>query len=90
MSLREQTAAEHLRSLASGAVSSVELTRAYLDRFQAVDDRVGAFLRVDSDRALQQAAEVDAKRAKQQTVGRLASGSGIGPVRRCGSDHYGK
>jgi aspartyl-tRNA(Asn)/glutamyl-tRNA(Gln) amidotransferase subunit A len=72
MSLFEQTAAEHLRNLESGAVSSVELVRAYLDRIQSVDDRVGAFLRVDADRALRHAAEVDAKRAKRQAVGRLA------------------
>ena len=53
MSLIEQSASEHLRSLESGALTSVELTRAYLDRIQAVDERVGAFLRVDGDRALE-------------------------------------
>ncbi len=47
MSLFQQTATEHLRSLESGAITSVELTKAYLDRIAAVDDRVGAFLRVD-------------------------------------------
>jgi aspartyl-tRNA(Asn)/glutamyl-tRNA(Gln) amidotransferase subunit A len=71
MSLIEQSASEHLRSLESGALSSVELTRAYLDRIQAVDERVGAFLRVDGDRALEQAAEVDGRRAKRQAVGLL-------------------
>ena len=34
--LIQQTASEHLRSLEAGAVTSVELTRAYLDRIQAV------------------------------------------------------
>ncbi len=62
----QQTASEHLRSLESGAITSVELTQAYLDGLQAVDDRVGAFLRVDAERALAQAAEIDAQRAKRQ------------------------
>jgi aspartyl-tRNA(Asn)/glutamyl-tRNA(Gln) amidotransferase subunit A len=72
MSIHKQTAAEHLRALESGQISAVELTRAYLDRIAAVDERVGAFLRVDADRALAQAAEADAKRAKRQPLGRLA------------------
>ena len=45
MSLFQQTAAELLRGLESGAITSVELTKAYLDRIAAVDDRVGSFLR---------------------------------------------
>ena len=72
MALFEQSASEHLRNLESGAVTSLELTKAYLDRVEAVDSRVGAFLRVDSGRALAMAAEVDAKRVKRQPVGRLA------------------
>jgi aspartyl-tRNA(Asn)/glutamyl-tRNA(Gln) amidotransferase subunit A len=72
MSLFEHTAGEHLRNLESGALSSVELTRAYLDRIEAVDDRVGAFLRIDGEGALKQAADVDAKRAKGRPVGPLA------------------
>src|SRR5437870_662282 len=72
MPLFQQTAAEHLRSLESGAISSVELTKEYLDRIAAVDNRVGAFLRVDAEAAIAQAANVDAKRAKQQPLGPLA------------------
>jgi aspartyl-tRNA(Asn)/glutamyl-tRNA(Gln) amidotransferase subunit A len=72
MSLVQQSAAEHLRSLNSGVVSSVDLTTAYLDRIEAVDQRVGAFLRVDRERALAQASEIDAQREKGQAVGRLA------------------
>jgi aspartyl-tRNA(Asn)/glutamyl-tRNA(Gln) amidotransferase subunit A len=72
MSLFEQSASEHLRSLETGALSSVELTRAYLDRIERTDARVGAFLRVDAEGALRQAAEVDAKRSKGQAVGKLA------------------
>jgi aspartyl-tRNA(Asn)/glutamyl-tRNA(Gln) amidotransferase subunit A len=72
MSLFTQTAAEHLRSLASGTITSVELTQAYLDRIESVDDRVGAFLRVDAEAAVRRAAEIDAKRAQRQSVGSLA------------------
>jgi aspartyl-tRNA(Asn)/glutamyl-tRNA(Gln) amidotransferase subunit A len=71
MPIFEETASELLRNLTSGAVSSVELTKVYLDRIRAVDDRVRAFLRVDADRALKQAADVDARRATKQAVGRL-------------------
>jgi aspartyl-tRNA(Asn)/glutamyl-tRNA(Gln) amidotransferase subunit A len=72
MPLFEHTASEHLRSLESGAITSVELTQAYLDRISAVDSRVGAFLRVDAEGALRKAAELDAKRANRQVMGRLA------------------
>jgi aspartyl-tRNA(Asn)/glutamyl-tRNA(Gln) amidotransferase subunit A len=71
MTLVSRTAAEYLRDLESGAVTSVELTRACLDRIQQVDGRVGAFLRYDADQALARAAEIDARRAKRQAVGPL-------------------
>ncbi|MFO0788346.1 MAG: Asp-tRNA(Asn)/Glu-tRNA(Gln) amidotransferase subunit GatA [Pirellulales bacterium] len=72
MSLTTHSATEHLRSLAQGDVTSVELTRAYLDRIESVNEKVGAFLRVDADRALKLAAEIDAKRAAKKPLGRLA------------------
>jgi aspartyl-tRNA(Asn)/glutamyl-tRNA(Gln) amidotransferase subunit A len=71
MTLLSRSAADHLRDLESGAVTSVELTRACLDRIQQVDRRVGAFLRYDGEHALGRAAEIDARRAKRQAVGRL-------------------
>jgi aspartyl-tRNA(Asn)/glutamyl-tRNA(Gln) amidotransferase subunit A len=64
-----RTAAELAADLASGAVTSVELTQAHLDRIGAVDGAVHAFLHVDVEGALQQAAESDARRA----AGRPAS-----------------
>jgi aspartyl-tRNA(Asn)/glutamyl-tRNA(Gln) amidotransferase subunit A len=72
MSLVASTTTDHLRSLESGSVNSVELTRACLDRIKQLDGRVGAFLRCDADRALEQAAEIDARRAQRQAVGKLA------------------
>ena len=47
--------------LASGDVSSEELTRVFLDRIEAVDQRVHAFLLVSAEEALAQARSVDVK-----------------------------
>ncbi len=68
----ELSATEQIRSLAAGELSSVELTQAYLDRIAEVEDRVGAFLRITADRALEQAASVDARRAQGESLGLLA------------------
>ena len=57
------TAAELADALADGETSSVELTRAHLDRTAAVDGAVHAYLHVDAEGALAQAAESDARRA---------------------------
>jgi aspartyl-tRNA(Asn)/glutamyl-tRNA(Gln) amidotransferase subunit A len=58
--------------IAVGEVSSVEVTRAHLDRVAAVDDRVHAFLHVDAAGALAAAATVDARRAAGENAGPLA------------------
>jgi aspartyl-tRNA(Asn)/glutamyl-tRNA(Gln) amidotransferase subunit A len=72
MWLFQQTACEHLRNLVAGKISSMELTKVYIDRIAAVDQQVGAFLRVNADRALEQAADIDARRTKGQVLGPLA------------------
>ena len=51
------------QDLRDGQFSSVELTQALLDRVEAVDGRVGAYLTVTADLALDQAAAADARRA---------------------------
>src|SRR3954449_5412028 len=43
--------AELTRLLSSGAVSAVEVTRAYLARIEAEDGRIGAYLHVDAEAA---------------------------------------
>ena len=53
------TAHEARYLLDRGEVSSVELTRAILDRIDEVEERVKAFLTVTPDKALGQAAEAD-------------------------------
>ncbi len=67
MSLTQQSAVEQSRLLASGEVSSRELTQAYLDNIASRDSEVGAFLRVDPDAALTQADAADAKRKEGET-----------------------
>lgn len=57
------SASEQSALLATRDVSSVELTRAHLDRIAAVDGDLGAFLHI-SENALTVADEVDAARAK--------------------------
>ena len=58
--------------LQAGDVSSVEATRAHLDRIAAVDGAVHAFLHVSDEAALATAAEVDARRAGGEDLHPLA------------------
>ena len=59
-------------ALAKKEITSVELTQLHLDRIDAVDSQVHAFLHVDREGALSQAAAVDAKRAAGEKLGPLA------------------
>jgi aspartyl-tRNA(Asn)/glutamyl-tRNA(Gln) amidotransferase subunit A len=72
MSLTKLTAAETAAQIAAGQLSAVEVAQAHLDRIAAVDDRVAAFLHVDTEGALASAKAVDAKRAAGETLGPLA------------------
>jgi aspartyl-tRNA(Asn)/glutamyl-tRNA(Gln) amidotransferase subunit A len=66
------SAADLAGKLAAGDVTSVEATRAHLDRIEAVDGAVHAFLHVASDRALEAAASIDERRAAGEQLGELA------------------
>ena len=67
-----QTAAQMADALTKGEITSVELTQAHLDRIADVDGQVKAFLHVDSEGALAQAKEVDARRAKGEKLSAIA------------------
>ena len=56
-------AADLAAALAAGETTSVEVTSAHLDRIDAVDGAVHAFLHVDREGALAQAASADERRA---------------------------
>lgn len=60
------------RLMADGQASAVEVTTAHLDRIAAVDDRLGAFLTVDTEGALAQAKAIDDRRAAGEKLGPLA------------------
>ena len=66
------TAVELAGRIASGEQSAVEVTQAHLDRIEAVEPAVHAFLHVDGARALEAAAAVDAKRGRGEALGPLA------------------
>ncbi|MEU1287048.1 Asp-tRNA(Asn)/Glu-tRNA(Gln) amidotransferase subunit GatA [Kitasatospora sp. NPDC005856] len=66
------TAAETASAVAKGEVSAVEVAQAHLDRIAAVDEKVNAFLHVDTEGALAAAKAVDDKRAKGEELGPLA------------------
>lgn len=60
----EKTVAELSAALASGAISSVELTQAYLDRINRHNATLNAYITVCSESALNQARAADAARSK--------------------------
>ncbi|MFI9327582.1 Asp-tRNA(Asn)/Glu-tRNA(Gln) amidotransferase subunit GatA [Kitasatospora sp. NPDC052868] len=66
------TAAETASAISKGEVSAVEVAQAHLDRIGAVDQKVNAFLHVDTEGALSAARAVDEKRAKGEELGPLA------------------
>ncbi|WP_030482534.1 Asp-tRNA(Asn)/Glu-tRNA(Gln) amidotransferase subunit GatA [Nocardioides aequoreus] len=69
--LTTSTAAELARALAAGETTSVELTQAHLDRIEATDGAVHAFLHVDAEGALDQARASDERRARGEAASDL-------------------
>jgi aspartyl-tRNA(Asn)/glutamyl-tRNA(Gln) amidotransferase subunit A len=74
VNLHELTAARVRDVVASGEASCAEVTRACLDRIKAHDGALNAFLEVFDDRAMAQAADIDARirRDGAPAVGALA------------------
>jgi len=71
VALIEQNATELLDNLNAGQVTSVDLTKAFLDQIQQHDQAIRAFLRVDPAAALTRAEEIDRRRKLGRPVGRL-------------------
>jgi aspartyl-tRNA(Asn)/glutamyl-tRNA(Gln) amidotransferase subunit A len=71
VSTDKRTAAELAEALASGSTSSVEITQIHLDRINEVEGAVRAFLHVDPEGALRDAAASDARRASGDSRGPL-------------------
>ena len=72
MDLTRLSAAKLAELLAAGTVTSVEVTQAHLDRIDAVDAQVHAFLHISDAEALKTAADVDARRAAGEKLHPLA------------------
>ncbi|MBX3439603.1 MAG: Asp-tRNA(Asn)/Glu-tRNA(Gln) amidotransferase GatCAB subunit A, partial [Planctomycetaceae bacterium] len=72
MSLIAQTTDSLLSRLRKREASAVEVVTECLDQIDSVDDRVGAFLQVERDAALQQAADIDRRRIAGDSLGPLA------------------
>lgn len=71
MNAYELSIVEAARQMAAGNLSSRELTMSCLERIDAIDSHVKAFLLVTPDLALRQAEEADCIRKQQQTVSPL-------------------
>lgn len=65
MELYERSAHELSEMLRNRECSSEEITRSVMDRAEATEDKVGAYLTMCREQALKKAREVDAKLAKQ-------------------------
>lgn len=72
MELYKLTAHELHDKLVNKEVSSVELTNALYARIDEVEDKVNAYVTLDKENALAQAAKVDAKIAAGETIAPLA------------------
>jgi aspartyl-tRNA(Asn)/glutamyl-tRNA(Gln) amidotransferase subunit A len=66
------SAADLASRLAKREVSAEEAAQAHLDRIEATDDTIGAFLHVDAEGALATARSIDAARAAGEELGPLA------------------
>jgi aspartyl-tRNA(Asn)/glutamyl-tRNA(Gln) amidotransferase subunit A len=65
------SAAALARALADGEISSVDLTQALIERSDAIDDRVGAYLLRTDERALAEARASDERRARGEPRSRF-------------------
>ena len=72
MDLYKSTAHELHDKLVNKEISSVELTKALYERIDAVEDQVKAYVTLDKENALAQAAKVDAMIAAGEKIAPLA------------------
>ena len=72
MDFRRTTVSEIAEQVGSGAQSAREVAQAALDRIDRYDDEVGAFVAIDAEAALAEAAAIDARVAAGEDVGALA------------------
>jgi aspartyl-tRNA(Asn)/glutamyl-tRNA(Gln) amidotransferase subunit A len=66
------SAIDLVAALRQGDITSVECTTAFLDRIEATNGAINAFLAVDREGALARAADIDARRKAGKPLGALA------------------
>ena len=72
MPLFDKTATELSSMLAGKEISSVELTKDVFARIKQVEGQTESYLTLTEEKALEKAAEVDAKRAAGEPLSKLA------------------
>jgi aspartyl-tRNA(Asn)/glutamyl-tRNA(Gln) amidotransferase subunit A len=72
MSLTDLTLFEATKAVGKGEVTSLDLVESTLNRIDAVDPKLNAFIRVEADTARSEAAEIDQARAAGKNLGPLA------------------
>ncbi|MEW6724737.1 MAG: Asp-tRNA(Asn)/Glu-tRNA(Gln) amidotransferase subunit GatA [Bacillota bacterium] len=72
MKLWELTAHQLAAAICRGETSAAEATEAYLERIQAVEGQIEAYLTITADLAREQARQVDARLSRGEQVGPLA------------------
>lgn len=70
--MHEWSAVELRDKFGKGEVSATEIATAFLERIEAVNPKTNAFLKILDQRSLAQAKRLDEKRAKGETLGKLA------------------
>lgn len=68
----KKTAREIHQLFISGQASAEEIVRYFLKRIEAFDEKVGAFLAVFPEKAIERARALDQKKARKEPLGRLA------------------
>ena len=68
----KKNASELVELMASGSLSSVEITKAHLDRIAAINGTINSFLHITAEAALAVAADVDRRRTAGETLPTLA------------------
>ncbi len=71
MTLNQLSAAEAIRRIGKGEITSEDLVRACLDRIEQVEGEIGAWAHLDADYALEQARAADEARAGGAPTGPL-------------------
>ncbi len=72
MDFRSHRVVDLAANVRAGQISARELTQAALDRIEELDPQLNAFVSLDGERALAEAADLDQRMAGEGTVGMLA------------------